>query len=650
MARPFRRYFLTVAVFFAAIGLVAERAVAAETIRHFNATIAIAEDGELTVTETIRVRAEGVKIRRGIYRDFPLVFEDAEGKERRTGFELLSVTRDGVPESHHTERGNRSLRIYLGDADSFLPTGEYTYQITYRSDRQIRFFDDHDELLWNVTGNFWTFPIERASARVTLPPGATATDLTGYTGTFGSKAQAVDWRLADNGNSALFETTKPLGEREGLTIGVKFPKGVVQPPSDVQAAAWWLRDRKGEILAVLLLVGISVYYLFNWWRIGRDPPKGVMVPRWDPPEGISPALTNYIDRKGLSGKGWDAISAAILNLAVKGYVNLGELDDNVRITATGRTPPHPLPVGEAAIFRELAEAGGDLKLSRANSIRVKNLQTAFAKAMNTEHRSKFYQHNHGTLIIGLAMSLAGMILLIFLGGFGGDAIGLTIMLAVAALFITLGIVRLVRAFTEGRGLSARIQAIIFTCFIAYLAFSIMTGLISQAFDFIDRPVVISTIVGLVMLNALFFFLMGAPTSLGRKMADGIEGLKTYIRLAETDRMNLAGAPQMSPEHFETLLPYAVALRLEKPWSNAFEKWLATAVAAGAVASTWQPDWYGGRSFDPGSAGKTIGSISDSIQTSLTESMPAPKSSSSGFSGDGGGFSGGGGGGGGGGGW
>jgi uncharacterized membrane protein len=107
---------------------------------------------------------------------------------------------------------------------------------------------------------------------------------------------------------------------------------------------------------------------------------------------------------------------------------------------------------------------------------------------------------------------------------------------------------------------------------------------------------------------------------------------------------------MSPQHFETLLPYAVALNLEKPWSKAFEAWLATAAGAAAAAS-YNPHWYSGDRFSAGNIGRNMGSVADTISSSMTNAAPAPSSSSSGFSGGGGGGgSGGGGGGGGGGGW
>ena len=55
----------------------------------------------------------------------------------------------------------------------FLKPSRYTYSLTYRTNRQIGFFERFDELYWNVTGNGWRFPIERAAAVVELPTGAT---------------------------------------------------------------------------------------------------------------------------------------------------------------------------------------------------------------------------------------------------------------------------------------------------------------------------------------------------------------------------------------------------------------------------------------------------------------------------------------------
>ncbi|MBW8298878.1 MAG: DUF2207 domain-containing protein, partial [Hydrogenophaga sp.] len=108
-----------------------------------------------------------------------------------------------------------------------------------------------------------------------------------------------------------------------------------------------------------------------------------------------------------------------------------------------------------------------------------------------------------------------------------------------------------------------------------------------------------------------------------------------------------GAPKLSPQQFETLLPSAVALGVEKPWTETFDIWLASA-AAGAGAASYPPGGFHGP--QPRGFGGRFGGVSCAQGTTIASTIPAPpKSSSSGFS-SGGGSSGGGGGGGGGGGW
>ena len=67
------------------------RTLAAEVIQSFDSNVRLARDGELTVTETVRVQAEGRDIRHGIYRDFPLTFKDANGAIREVDFTMRDL-------------------------------------------------------------------------------------------------------------------------------------------------------------------------------------------------------------------------------------------------------------------------------------------------------------------------------------------------------------------------------------------------------------------------------------------------------------------------------------------------------------------------------------------------------------------------------
>lgn len=166
-------------------------ALADERILSFHSEIVVLQDGSQQVTETIRVRAEGEQIRQGIYRDFPTDYRDRLGNRYRVGFEVLGARRDGQTENYVLQTQGNGVRVYLGRKGIFLPPGNYAYELSYRTDRQLGFFPDHDELYWNLTGNGWDFPIDRATARLLLPEGIPSAGLQaeGYTGPFGSQGQ-----------------------------------------------------------------------------------------------------------------------------------------------------------------------------------------------------------------------------------------------------------------------------------------------------------------------------------------------------------------------------------------------------------------------------------------------------------------------------
>jgi uncharacterized membrane protein YgcG len=644
---------------FAALGLVclllaqASAVRAEEVFSSYHSAIDVAKSGTLTVTETITANVEGDRIKRGIYRDFPLTFIDGRGRSARVEFKLVSVERDGNEESYRTEGIDGGIRIYTGDADVFLPAGEHIFQFVYETARQIRFFDDHDELYWNVTGTEWAFPIEEASATITLPEGVRTQALDVFTGRYGATDKNA--RALEDGDRLVFTTTRRLEPGEGLTIAVKMPKGSIDPPSASQENIWWVQDNLHWILGIAGLVIVSGYYARMWLKVGRDPARGVLVPRWDAPDGISPALVNYIDNKGFSGQGWTALSAAALNLAVGGYVVLEDLKSSLVIARTEKPQPAAVPAGEAAILAAVKRNGGRLAIDKANGPAVQKAGSDFRSAMEKEHRNKYYRANTIPVIGGVLLSVLFIGAILVFGRLG-DNIVLVILPVVASIVIAVLSVVFGQVFRRKRSLAARVAAVLAIGLFGFIAVSIFLAVsavtIFQAVETHELPLLIG-IGGIVLVNLLFFYLMGAPTPLGTKMMDGIDGLRQYLTLAEKERMNMAGAPEMSPQHFEKLLPYAVALGVEKPWSDTFDHWLLTA-AAGAAAAAYQPAWYHGDSFTAGSFGNRMGGFAGSMASTMTSSLPPPpKSSSSAFSssgGSGGGFSGGGGGGGGGGGW
>ena len=123
----------------------------------------------MSVVETIRVRAEGNNIRRGIYRDFPTTYRDRLRNFVKVDFRPTSVLRNGESEAWHIEQKSNGTRVYMGSANRTLKPGIHEYRLAFTTNRQLGFFDDFDELYFNVIGNGWMFPIDRAVATVTLP-------------------------------------------------------------------------------------------------------------------------------------------------------------------------------------------------------------------------------------------------------------------------------------------------------------------------------------------------------------------------------------------------------------------------------------------------------------------------------------------------
>ncbi|NLS00340.1 DUF2207 domain-containing protein, partial [Rhizobium sp. P38BS-XIX] len=622
--------------------LCATAVTAAELISNFDQAIALHRDGSMRVVETISVNAEGRDIRRGIFRDFPLTFIDAKGRESEVDFAVVSVERDGEPEEWRIERIKGGERIYIGNAQTFLDSGPHTYRITYDTNRQIRFFDDHEELYWNVTGNGWLFPILNAKATVTLPDGAKPQQLAFFTGPL--RATDKNASASAQGNIVTFATTKPLGVGEGLTIAVKLAKGTIPPPTMSQQWGWFFRDHLDTSIAVGGLILLFVYYMRSWIAVGRDPRPGVMVPRWDPPEGLSPALVNYIDNRGFARSGWTALSATAIDLAVRGYVILDDLKQKVIIRTTGKAGSG-LTGGDKVLMQAIGPFS-PLVIDQANGEAVQRLGSKFRSAIERDHRGEYYKANSLYVFGGIVLSVLILASIVIFGRLHENAVPLIIVPGFLSIFVTFFASSIGRRFRgQNADLVRRIISVLSFAFFGFVFVSTaVSGLAAAVVPLWEAGLLplLAGIVGIFALNVVFYFLMGAPTPLGRKMMDGIAGLRQYLTLAERDRMNMQGAPQMSPQHFETLLPYAVALGVEKPWSSAFESWLATAAGATAAAA-YSPIWFSG-DFSPGNIGGTLGDFSSSMASTIASTIPAPvSSSSSAFSDSGGGRAGDGGG-------
>ena len=327
-----------------------------ERILSWHSHIVVEKSGDLVVTETIRVRAEGDRIKRGIYRDIPLLLEDRFQPLRKLlalplakPFDVVSVKRDGNKENYRTERiGEGAIRIRIGRADVFLKPGSYTYEVKYRTGRQLYFEEDRDVLYWNVNGTEWEFPTDKVTATVHLPSGIKGTKVRGYTGKLGEGGKAYRAELTETG--ARIVAARRFQPKENLTVELEWPSGLLDARAYEEARISLFRDLPLVAFGLLLLAGALVYYLVAWLKVGKDPEEGTIIPLYGPPEGLSAAAVRYIAQMGHDKK---CFSAGVVGLAAKGQATI-EKDGKVFVLH----PRELTPEQEGQLLKLLNEGEG----------------------------------------------------------------------------------------------------------------------------------------------------------------------------------------------------------------------------------------------------------------------------------------------------
>mgnify|MGYP001820392201 CR=1 FL=1 len=444
------RKFLTVAILLGS-GL----ATADERILNYHSDVLIHADGSLNVTETIRVRAEGNNIRRGIYRDFPTSYKDRHGNRYRVTFEVLDVQRNNEREPFHTEDRSNGVRVYIGSSNRMLRQGVHEYRLRYHTTRQLGFFEDYDELYWNVTGNGWAFPIDRASAGIELPEAVDSEELRTafYTGPQGSTGKAATYRVT-NARKVEFQTTGVLQPYEGLTVAVGFPKGIVQEPSATERAGYFLKDNGAALALLIGLLAPLGWYLWAWNKLGRDPRKGVIIPRFKPPMGLTPAGCSYIRKMSFDKQ---AFSAAVVSLGVKGYLEIHEDDDDFvlhHVPAASQAGQQRASKGERAALDAIFETASVIELDQENYKVFMKARNALKKALKSEHLGRLFNLNAVYALPALVMTILAVVIAANLSG--GPPIW--IVFAVLTIFMHILFVFLMRAPTPaGRKIMDEIE-------------------------------------------------------------------------------------------------------------------------------------------------------------------------------------------------
>jgi uncharacterized membrane protein YgcG len=551
-------------------------------VQKFESEITVTPDAKLDVTENITFQFKGGPWH-GVYRTIPVEYVGPSGLNYSLFLDIRSVT-DGngnkLKFESSRERQNRKLKIYVPDADNSTQTVVIDYVVR----DALHFFDDHDELYWNVTGDLWDIPIDAASAHIVLPPAASNIRTNVFTGSFRSTANNATAEVAGTGVDV--NTTAPLRIHEGLTVAVAFDKGAVSEPTHADTFFLYLRSNWAFFIPVIAFV-----LMFSlWWTKGRDPRLRPIAAQYEPPDKLTPGevgtlVDNSVDMRD--------ITASIVDLAVRGYLVIEEQQKDHMLGLThskeyvfhlkkSQAEWNTLQQHEQDLLSGLfstGNAGDSVSLSELHNRFYTTLPGIRNDIFGSLVGHGYYLHRPDTVRSGYL-------------GFG----------------VVMGVILIWGGTTVARSMGMAPGS--------FIVAGILTGAIICGFG----------------------WFMPAHTQAGARALEGVLGFEDFLNHVEADRFNRM---IKTPEMFEKFLPFAMALGVEKNWSNAFKN-----------IYTQPPQWYQGNfaaGFYPYMFVSSLNSMSSVAATAMAS---APRSSGgSGFGGGGGGgFSGGGFGGGGGGGF
>jgi len=479
------------------------------TIQTFDALVEVHQDSTIEVTETLDVKFQGSW--QGIYRNIPVEYRGSLGLNYTLFVEPESVTdSNGEPLKYEVSRRGQYKQLKICVPDAVDATR--TIVIRYSVSDALRFFPDHDELYWNVTGNEWNAPIENASARIELPSGVTGLHAEAFTGGYGARGSDADVNVS--GNAVTVVMRHALDYHEGLTAVVGWDKGFVHGPSAWQKISLFLRSNWP------FFIPIAVFFLMGWYWYtkGRDPRRNPITVQYEAPDQLSPAevgtlVDNEADMRD--------ITATIVDLAVRGYLKIEEQDTSQALGLIhhknfifhrlkpaqdwSSLKPHEQTLLAAFFDDGVSEQVSLTDLQNRFYVHLPAIRNRIFDGLM---ESKFYLHRPDKVRQGWIA---------------------------AAVFIGFASFFLGNALSNSMGISA------------------LTTILSGVFT--------------AIIVAGFGYFMSARTVAGERELEKVLGFEDFLGRVEKDQIERM---EKTPAMFEKYLPYAMALRVEKKWASAFQ--------------------------------------------------------------------------------
>jgi uncharacterized membrane protein YgcG len=376
-----------------------------EKIVSYDVGIVIQHDGSLLVNERI-VYDFGTDARHGIFREIPVRFGYNADYDRVYQLAVRSVRSPDAPAQYEVNRTGSSVLIKIGDPGQ-LVTGRHTYELTYLVRGALNAFADHDELYWNALGTRWDVPIGQAVVRVTAPGAVTRAVC--FAGPPGSAQPCMRASIA---NRVASFTQSGLGPREGFTVVVALPLGLMPPPRPLLVTRWSLErafspspvslGTAGALLALLAIAAAVIMVRGRGRRFVRlaapankrtSVRAGVMEPpaaRTGPvvghglPEDLRPAQAGVLLHGAVRARDF---TGTVVDLAMRGYLRIDQVEGLGRRARPEWRLVRSTKTGDLHLYEQILLKG---LFQEAASPRLSQLGPAFGPALS-QARDALYE-------------------------------------------------------------------------------------------------------------------------------------------------------------------------------------------------------------------------------------------------------------------
>ena len=558
------------------------RAAAPIEVRSLVSTVTAFASGSIQVREQLTLVTTGNTISRTLSQD---VRDVLPGNRATPSWRVQRASVDGNPVSWRMRSPSPS-RLTL-DIGTDVTPGLHSLDLTFITDRFMVVGTSGADLTWDATGA-WNAPVAQAAVVVMPPPGAERS-LKGA-GAYVLNAvgrMASLQAVAGMDGDFTIRAERPLASGERLVVHAAWPGGFVGVPTAGMRADWFVRDWGGVVMGLLGLLVLAGYFHSAWSAVGRDPPRTAIIPRFDPPEGMSPAGMRYIRRMSFDGT---AFAANLLDMGSRGAVTVTQEHGTTVLRRTS-TPSTTLPPDEQVMADRMFSNGqGALTVTHYAQPVLQAAQRALRTYLDANCRTEYFGLHRYETLVGIGISFVTAVL-------AGMAQATTRASALAYLFLLawLSIWSAAVAFVWASLVKTwKTQPVAHpvkpTSFLGALTIGMATteekkaqststsmAVCFSSFWFVGAGMFFRVatvpvgvlVVAMAVLDIVYGRLMPSWTLRGRQAVDEADGFALYLKVAEKQRMHWFHPPEKTPELLERYLPYALALGVQQEWSEQF---------------------------------------------------------------------------------